>query len=119
MRQRNKNEKQSEANKIAIKKQYAWLLYFAKIEKFLRLSKIKTYGFKIVSLVENNDQATITIMANQYAGDEKVEVPYFVHAKIKIEDNRKKYYFKLEKIDMEMYNCHIDIYILNSDIEKE
>ena len=111
-------QKELESIKLATAKQYALMRYFAKIERFLKLEKIDNVGFKISSLTEAEDWAHLAIMTNQYKGQEKVEIPYFVHVKIKKEDGKEKYYFKLEKITKATYKIHAEIYEIERLKEK-
>ena len=111
-----KEQREIESIKLAAAKQYALMRYFNKIERLLRQSKIENLGFRIVSLTEDGDWANLIIMTTQYKDKQKVEVPYSLDVKIKSEDGKQRYYFKLEEIDHETYRCHFDIYALNQPV---
>lgn len=110
---RSKKEQRKIAEaKLHLAKQYAYMRYFRMIEKFLKQSKIQTYGFEIVSLTESKDLATLVIGTMQYKNNEKILVPYYVDIKTKTEHGKKKRYMKLEELEQKYYVTQIDIYDL-------
>ena len=110
---RSKKEQRKIAEaKLHLAKQYAYMRYFRMIEKFLKQSKIQTYGFEIVSLTESKDLATLVIGTMQYKNNEKILVPYYVDIKTKTENGKKKHYLKLEELEQKYYVTQIDIYDL-------